>query len=81
MDTIAVNLTELYNTLRRMRRDDMANVIISIVPPDTEDGEDSPACLFITGIRSSEPDIGVDYELIDAVNIQSPNVHMSSNML
>lgn len=81
MDTITVNLNDLYQLIRRMRRDDMAYVTLSILPPEVIDGESCPASLELEGIRSSEPDIAVNYDSLDAVSVPVASTSMSRNML
>ena len=73
MTTITVDLTQLYTLIRRMRRDDMTYVSLSIDPPDDAGGISLPACLSVSGIRSAEPDVAVEYDPIDAVPIDPPS--------
>ena len=80
MDEITVNLTPLYNHIRHMRKNDVAYVVVRISPPDEIDGESFPASLDLTGICSAEPDHGIEYDPIDAVEVPMPSGFISSNM-
>lgn len=81
MDKIIINLNDLYDVVRRMRRDDMSYVELQLCPAEVIDGELCPASLEISGIRSSNPDMAVDYDSIDASAISAPRSFMSRNML
>lgn len=79
-DHIIVNLTDLYKTIRQMRKDDMYLVDLMILPPGEDDGEAYPASLNIGGISSSDMSCLVDYDSLDAVEVDSPSTFMSSNL-
>lgn len=81
MDEIIINLNDLYNIVRRMRRDDMTYADLRICPPEVIDGELCPASLEIYGISSSSPDMAIDYDSIDASAVSTPHSFMSRNML
>ena len=81
MDTIVVNLTELYQIIREMRKHDMSYIELSIAPPDEFAGEQYPASLDIAGIKSSEPSVRVEYDSIDAVDVPPPSGGISSNLI
>ena len=81
MDEIIVNLNDLYNIIRRMRRDDMTYVELHICPPEVMDGKSYPASLDISGIQSSRLNVSVDYDSIDASDVPFPTSGMSRNML
>jgi hypothetical protein len=79
-DHIIVNLTDLYKTIRQMRKDDMYLVDLMILPPGEDDGEAYPASLNISGISSSAMSCLVDYDSLVAVEVDSPSTFMSSNL-
>lgn len=77
---IVVNLTDLYKIIRQMRKDDMFLVDLMILEPGEDDGEAYPASLSIGGIASSDMSCLVDYDSLDAVEVDSPSSFMSSNL-
>lgn len=80
MSEISINLNDLYNLVRRMRRDDMAYAILRISPPEVIDGEQYPSCLEFVGVRSSNLDVGVDYDFLDSAEISLPDTLVSRSM-
>ena len=61
MDDIWVNLNDLYQIIRRMRKDDIATVHLSINDPEEDEGEVIPASLSVSGIKSADPDTELEY--------------------
>ena len=80
LNHIVVNLTDLYRVIRQMRKDDMYLVDLMILEPGEDDGEAYPASLNIGGISSSDMTCLVDYDSLDAVEVDSPSTFASSNL-
>ena len=72
MNHIWVNMTELYNELRKMRKNDISYVCLSIDEAEQCGDLYLPACLSLSGIKSSAPDFEIDGGIIDAADITPP---------
>lgn len=68
MDEIEISVKSLYEKAKLMLDDGMDTVVVSILEPDGE-GEDAlPACISFEASTAEDPEIGVDYEEIDAIS-------------
>lgn len=81
LDHIIVSLDELYEQVCEMKRRGMTYAELMIDNAYMDEGELCPATLSLTGIRASEPDCGVEWEPIDAVDVAAPGMYMSENNL
>lgn len=68
MDEIEISVKSLYEKAKMMLDDGMDTVVVSIFEPDGE-GEDAlPACISFEASTAEDPEIGVDYEEIEAIS-------------
>ncbi len=84
MNSIWVNANELYQIIRHMRRDNISAVCLRIREP-VDDGDDDPlpATLELSGIKSSDPDVEIDYTDMDGLEALdvNPSVVTSSSLV
>lgn len=66
MDKITIPVKELLERVKEMDKDGMDFAELSILEPDA--AENLPACLWLTGLKKSEPYESVDYDSIDAID-------------
>ena len=67
MNEIEISVKSLYEKAKLMLDDGMDTVVISILDPDGK-GEDAlPACISFEASTAEDPEIGIDYEEIDAI--------------
>lgn len=67
MDEIEISVKSLYEKAKLMLDDGMDTVVVRLFEPDGE-GEDAlPACISFEASTAEEPEIGVDYEEIEAI--------------
>lgn len=67
MNEITVSAKDLYETAKAMLDDGMDTVTVSIMEADGEGDDALPACLHFEASRDSAPEMGIDYEEIDAI--------------
>lgn len=76
MTDIWVNLNDLYQLIRQMRKDNIGVVHLVLNDPDEFDGDVIPGSLSLSGIKSSDPNMEIDYtddEPLTALDIPSPS--------
>lgn len=72
MNQIWVDMTKLYNELRRMRKSDISYVCLTLDEAEGSGDDYLPACLSLSGIKSSDPDFEIEGGLITAADITPP---------
>ena len=67
MDEIEISVKSLYERAKLMLDDGMDTVVVRLFEPDGE-GEDAlPACISFEASTAEQPEIGIDYEEIEAI--------------
>lgn len=69
LDHIIVSVDELFDQVNQLKKDGFELVELSILPPDTLDGETMPASLNLAGLMPDDPTCTVDYDPIDAADV------------
>lgn len=64
MNEIEISVKDLYEKAKMMLDDGMDTVVLHLCDAS---GEDSPACVTFEASTVEDPDVGVDYEEIEAI--------------
>lgn len=83
MSDMWVNLNDLYQLLRRMRKDDISTVHLSFTEPSEFNGHVFPASLALSGIKAADPDTEISYtddDEIASVDVKTPSAGYSASM-
>lgn len=68
MDEIEISVKSLFEKAKLMLDDGMDTVVLRLFEADGE-GEDAiPPCVSFEASRADEPEIGIDYEEIEAIS-------------
>lgn len=68
MNEIEISVKSLYEKAKMMLDDGMDTVVVSIFEPDGVGEAALPACISFEASTAEEPEIGVDYEEIEAIS-------------
>ncbi len=68
MNSIVVNVSELLSRLQEIQHDGMDYVELFL----TEADDDLPACVNLSACEASDTGAWIDYEEIDALEIEGP---------
>ena len=68
MNQIEISVKSLYEKAKMMLDDGMDTVVVSIFEPDGDGEVSLPAYINFEASTAEEPEIGIDYEEIEAIS-------------